>query len=330
MAVRRENAVVNQELDLRVDFRFDRTGNLFDPDTVVSVQIYDENYNLIETITSITKISQGYYQVIASPISTAQTVRDKWNITWKSNSYSLTKTTIVRETAAPSIGMQSFVNLTKLKVQAPTIGLVKLVDPDDYQTLILEAVKEYSRRRPQRLIQALVGDGKTYFLVSGLTDWEHKFSKIENIEYPLDEHPPKYLQQKQYKYERIPAGLAVRFLESPYPGLNDNFWVRYSVRHVVDDASSTVPEADKDGVCNLAASLCCQALAEAFGQTSDASLDADVVAYRTRGDEFQARANRLREIYEHVIKPEVTGIIDDWDPYFYEKEEPLLRRESVI
>jgi len=61
-----------------------------------------------------------------------------------------------------------------------------------------------------------------------------------------------------------------------------------------------------------------------------ASVDADVVAYRTRGDEFQSRANRLRELYDMKVKPEVTGIIDDWDPYFYEKEESLLRRSSTI
>ena len=81
MSVRRQNAVVNEQLDLRVAFRYDDTGTLFDPFAVSAVEIWDETMsNLLETITTITKFSTGVYGVITSASwnTGARNVIDNW------------------------------------------------------------------------------------------------------------------------------------------------------------------------------------------------------------------------------------------------------------
>jgi len=130
--------------------------------------------------------------------------------------------------------------------------------------------------------------------------------------------------------EQINTGWICRFYYSDYPANGEFYYVRYFIRHTVDDASSTIPLADKDGVCNLAASLCCQALAQAFSQTSESNLDADVVAYRTRGDEFTARAKELRELYDKKIKSNINAVRGEYDmDSYWPGNVNLLNRDRV-
>jgi len=104
MSVRRYEAVINQTLDLRVHFRWSESGQLFDPYQISKVEILDsDGTTIIETITSITKISTGEYSVIAAAIATPKIVYDKWYYTLVDGA---SETSVINATsvAATSVG----------------------------------------------------------------------------------------------------------------------------------------------------------------------------------------------------------------------------------
>ncbi len=81
MAVRRSDAVINESLDLRIVFRYDDSGQTWDPYEITKVDILADNQStVLETITDITQISQGYYRVTTSASwnTTSRLVYDRW------------------------------------------------------------------------------------------------------------------------------------------------------------------------------------------------------------------------------------------------------------
>jgi hypothetical protein len=65
----------------------------------------------------------------------------------------------------------------------------------------------------------------------------------------------------------------------------------------IEADANTIPEIDQDALCEIAASLCSGALAQAYAQTSDATIGADSVNYRTKSQEYAARAKAQKQIY---------------------------------
>lgn len=336
MSVERNAAVVGKQLILRTEYRFDRLPVLFDPDSFTKVEIIDsDGSTVLETITSanVIKDAAGKYHIVTSASwnTASKTVYDKWFIVKDGTAYERSRSTTIFTTAAPSAGIAAFVSLVKLMVQAPTIGPVasKLADPADYETMIKAAVKEYSKSRPDKKVVKLTGDGNAFFSLP--SNWEEGFSYIRDIEYTIDALPPRFIESKFYRVDEIDTGLICRFYESGYPGVGEFFYFRYVIPHVVDASSSTIPEADKDAMSNLAASLCCQALAEAYGHTADATIDADAINYRSRGDEFASRAKELFKLYNRHVKPDITGLIGEWDiESYWEGNRNLLNKRNTM
>jgi hypothetical protein len=105
MAVERENAVINNQITLRNNFRFTSTNDLFDPYAISKVEILDsDGSTVLQTLTgaSIVKDFTGKYHVVAAAIATAKTIYDKWYFTPASGATEITRTNIciVWETAA--------------------------------------------------------------------------------------------------------------------------------------------------------------------------------------------------------------------------------------
>jgi hypothetical protein len=91
----RENAVINNAITLRNYFKFSQTGDYFDPYAIAKVEILDSNgTTILETLTgaSIVKDATGKYHVVASAITTAKTIYDKWYFTPSLGATQLTKT----------------------------------------------------------------------------------------------------------------------------------------------------------------------------------------------------------------------------------------------
>jgi hypothetical protein len=332
MSVNRNNASINQELLLKFDFIFDRTTALFDPDSIDSVEILDSDRStVLETITSanVTKISTGQYSVTTSSSwnTTSRNVYDRWNITVDGVAYQLVGATFIRDTSSPSIGIASYVTLVKQKVKAPTAGIALLTDPDDYETYILEAVKEYSKRRPYNQTTKETADGTQLFALP--SDWDIELSRISQVEYPIDSNPPAYIENSKYEVVQLDTGYTGRFIGEYYPSNGQFFYLRYTKRHVLNDSSSTIPDAHKDAVANLAASISCHTLADLYSHTANSSIEADAIAYREKGDMFASRAKDLRKLYDNVVKEETSGMIGEIDtPSYWEGNKDMLNRNN--
>jgi len=317
MSVRRDGAIINEQLDLRFELRYDRTGSLFDADSVTKVEIIDtDSGTILETIltANITKIATGTYKVITSASwnTSSRSITDKWYFVIDGVENILSASTFIRSTSSPTTGMASYVSLVKLKVQDKK-GI--LSDPSDYEEHIKDAVKEYSRRKPYIEAVKLEGTGNTYFnITDSLNNWENDFSWIFKIEYPLSQVPPQYLNDNAYEVTRMDDGdIWCRFREYIVPNDSEEFTVRFAKRNTIDDSGTTVPESDKNAVCCLAAAKCLRSIADYYLNTNDPTVDADVVSYRTRGDEASSRADKLEAEYNRQIRQRFTGKVIEQD-----------------
>lgn len=102
-----------------------------------------------------------------------------------------------------------------------------------------------------------------------------------------------------------------------YVYLEESTWIKaadgqiatHLVTVVTDSSNATaallqtsIPSGDFFAVCNLAAGLCCQAIADKYSRTSDSTIAADSVGHTTRAGEFSARAKELMKLYEQHLK----------------------------
>jgi hypothetical protein len=170
----------------------------------------------------------------------------------------------------------------------------KIDNPGDYQTAITAALKRYSKHRPLNLVADIPGDGgHDYSLPEG---WNPGLSGILCVEFPAGLIPEVILDSRDYKLYQSPAGQKLRILNI-IPTAEEAIRVTYNGLHTEE----TLPEADQEAVASLAASICCGQLAAAFGNTSDPTIQADVVNYRTKTDEFRRLADFLEGQYkEHL------------------------------
>lgn len=179
------------------------------------------------------------------------------------------------------------IDLTKSKVKDESD---KLVDPDDYAAAVTEALKRYSKNRPRLVCEDLPGDGSHDLgLPAGWTDG---LSTIHSLEYPIGQVPEVLLDSDLWTFYRTPDGETLRLL-AVTPGADESVRVLYNTVHT----EATVPAADLEAIANLAASICLRQLASAYGQTSDPTISADVVNYRSKTDEFRRLADSLEEKY---------------------------------
>jgi hypothetical protein len=194
-------------------------------------------------------------------------------------------------------------------------GLIKddggrLQDPSDYDRNIDAAIGRYSKHRPDEKIEDIVGDGThDYDLPSS---WIAEFSTIRGIEYPIGDIPATMLDSDSYEIYKTPTGNKIR-LKDNAPSASESFRITYTILRT----AATVPDGDISAFVWLATSLCCEELANAYAQTSDSTISADSVNYRTKSQEFASRAKRLKVLYaEHMglkdgdLTPPASAVVD--------------------
>jgi hypothetical protein len=172
--------------------------------------------------------------------------------------------------------------------------------------MIGEAVKSYSKHRPQQIAHEIAGTGSAFEFVAPAT-WEDGFSTIVTpVEYPAGERIPVYLEDVDWIWYRDPStGLRFRLL-SVTPAATEKVRFIYTARHAVTASVDTVPVADRDAAAKLAASYGARAIAAYYAQTSDPTLGAESVTYRTKSQEYTTLANALeKKCREHL------GLRDD-------------------
>ena len=166
---------------------------------------------------------------------------------------------------------------------------------DDYKGAVSEALKRYAKHRPRVLVADLPGTGAADLALP--TGWSDGFSALHSLEYPVGKIPETFLDPRDFKLYRSPAGLKIRLL-TVIPTVAQTVRATYTALHADE---TTVSAVDMDAVANLAAAVCLRLLAAKFGQTSDPTLQADVVNYRSKADEFRRLADAFEALYNEQL-----------------------------
>lgn len=181
-------------------------------------------------------------------------------------------------------------------LRTKVIGIVrddsgKLVDPDDYDSKILAAIKQYSKYRPADLTEEFAGTGSHDYSLP--ETWEPGFSSINWIEFPAGRMPEVLVDPENWSLYKGPTEIKIRLIADA-PSSSDKIRVNFTILQTAE----TLPAVDEDTLCLLAASFCLEDLANAFAQMSDSTIDADAVNYRSKSSEFAARAKRTLQLYK--------------------------------
>lgn len=189
------------------------------------------------------------------------------------------------------------IDLVKGKVKDDSL---RLTDTDDYQPAIDGALERYSRHKPKVLVVDVTAD-----LEPGLplpAAWVEEFSTLKQVEYPVGQQPPSLLDGADWYLYRAPQGWRL-YLVGEQPAFGNTVRLTFTTLRNAGD----IPAGDLDAVTYLAAAACLETLASLFVQTSDPTIQADVVNYRTKSGEAAARAKRLRQLYNEHIGVDAEG-----------------------
>jgi hypothetical protein len=189
---------------------------------------------------------------------------------------------------------------------------LKTPDLDD---AINQAVKQrYSQDAPNHIVTDVAADGSS--LLPLPAGFEQGFSVIGSLEYPIGNVPPTYFDNEDWKMYRTPTAQKILLLSS-VPNNTELVRVSWTQRHITGNAiavgqqgaiATSVPDADFEAVCDLAAALCAEKLAASYAQSRDASITADSVNNLTKSQEYLKLATALRKRYDnHVGSDEETG-----------------------
>lgn len=158
---------------------------------------------------------------------------------------------------------------------------------DDYIPAITAALARYSKHRPLEVVADLAGTGgHDLTLPAG---WDADFSAVSQVEYPVGSVPEDLLERSAWTLYRAPDGLKLRMIDET-PPLAAAVRITYTTLR----REATVPAPDLDAVACLAASICLMSLAAGYGQSSDPTIQADVVSYQSKTDTYR----RLAEAFE--------------------------------
>ena len=184
--------------------------------------------------------------------------------------------------------------LYDLVVKTVKDGAGILEDPADFDAAIAEALNRYSKHRPRLVVDDVAGqDGPDIALPEG---WVNDFSNIDSIEFPIGNMPETRIDRVDWRFYKTPTDTFIRFAAARPASVEE---VRVTFTALPLEAP--LPPVDVEAVANLAASFCCGQLARHYGQTSDPTIQADVVNYRSKGDEYARRAKELEAQYKNHV-----------------------------
>ena len=183
------------------------------------------------------------------------------------------------------------IDLVKSKVKDDS---GRLTDDDDYIPAVDAALARYSKHNPKPLVTDLPGTGGHDLDLPAA--WAEDLSIVRRVEYPVDKIPACLVDADDWIIYEAPTGLKLRLIIDT-PDIDEAVRLSYTGARLEAD----VPDQDLDAVACLAASYCLQTLASLFVQTSDPTIAADVVNYRTKSGEADRQAKALKRRYTDLL-----------------------------
>ncbi|MBF0248039.1 MAG: hypothetical protein HQL36_08215 [Alphaproteobacteria bacterium] len=188
-------------------------------------------------------------------------------------------------------------------------GEIAVADRD--QALAL-AVIRYSTDRPRTVVEAVVSAGGVFLdLPAG---WEADFSRLTAV-YLADGDD---VTEINAVLDRGLSGWRIRLGMSLVAG--ETAHVRFTIAHLLDADTDTVPLKDREAVSGWAAALLLEQLSSLYSGNRQPTINADAVDWQSKGRDYAMRAKRLRESYlDHLgIDPKRTvpaGAVVNFDQY---------------
>lgn len=195
----------------------------------------------------------------------------------------------------------------------------------DARTELTEAaIQRYSHDKPDVITVDVSGDGGNYYAISSLTSWSDDFSQILRIEYPAatvaSDEAPVYLEPDDYDFDYWDGSTRYIYLPNHAPAATEAMRIRYTAPYTATNNAYDTPPADFHAICQLAAGLCAQAIANKYSRSNDSTIAADSVNHLERSERWAARARELIKMYEAHVgvdaesdRERPAGEFVDWD-----------------
>jgi hypothetical protein len=216
---------------------------------------------------------------------------------------------------------------------AYAVRVDRLISADDDEitrearlSMVSAAIERYSYDRPDEVTEDITGDGGRYYgIVAELASWSEGFSRIVAIEYPAptvaSDETPIYLDQEDWDDNYWDGSTRYLFLPNHAPAAAEALRVTYTAPYILSSGAYSTPAQDFSAICNLAAGLTAQAIANKYSRTIDSTISADSVDHLSRADQWSRRARELMTLYtdymgiggpDGTTQPG-TGDFVDWD-----------------
>ena len=148
--------------------------------------------------------------------------------------------------------------------------------------------------------------GVTGLQVNTPTGWIDDVSTIFKIEFPVNEHPPTYLEEEDFFINNSPTASTryqIQFISS-VPSGSERFRVFWTVPHTLGTtaAINTIPDPHQHALSNLAASIACSKLAAFYAQSSRSLINADSVDSGKNVPNYQMLSRSYRSDYYSFFK----------------------------
>lgn len=179
------------------------------------------------------------------------------------------------------------------------IGIVmddanKLVNPDSYDVCVATALQVYSGHKPKFKVVDIAGDGGNDYALPA--SWDHGFSVIDRIEYPIGGVPETLVDVRDYTFYQDESVEYIRLIVNQ-PTSAEEFRVKFTVLRLVTE----VLDQDVYAFANLAASHCCNMLASLYINSIDPTLAEATVNYRDKSTLYADQSIKLLKVYnEHM------------------------------
>lgn len=188
-----------------------------------------------------------------------------------------------------------------LRDYGETVTEQLLTDTEVKKIGIRGAEAFYSRQRPRVIVADLVADGTRFLALP--VGFAEGVSVVRSIESPVDLIPAQMYDDRDWYIEQTGSGYRIVFTGGFAPSNATTVRVVYTAGRVLAPAAGNTTILDSDFVafCDLAASICADAIAAKFARTSEPAFNADVVNYRSRVQEWRDIAKRLWERWEQAM-----------------------------
>ena len=179
------------------------------------------------------------------------------------------------------------------------------LQPDDKYRILSQAVIIFSKDKPYTKMKEETGDGSSYDFALP-TDWVEGTSYIVGpIEYPADDYQnPSYLEQMDWKFFKKLVGdvmtTYIRILTF-IPANDKKLRYEYALPQTLNETTCTINDSYIEAVVNLTAALCFWALAAKFAQSTDSTIEADVIDYQRKSDLYTGLAKEKISIYNSLM-----------------------------